>query len=77
MDKSEFYRELESMLELEPGAIQQQTRLDALESWDSVSVITFIAMVDQLYGISVPPRLIAEAQTAEDLANLVAASKAG
>lgn len=65
------------MLELESGAIQPDTRLDGLESWDSVSVISFIAMVDNDYGVSVPPKSIAECQTAEDLADLVAASKAG
>jgi acyl carrier protein len=77
MHKSEFFRKLESILELEPGAIQPQTRLDGLEAWDSLSVITFIAMADRDYGVSVPPKSIVECQTAEDLADLVAANKAG
>ena len=77
MDKAEFCRKLESILELEPGAIQPSTRLDGLEEWDSVSVITFIAMVDQDYGVSVPPKSITQCQTVEDLANLVAASNVG
>ncbi len=77
MDKSAFCRKLESLLELESGAIQPHTRLDSLEAWDSISVITFIAMADHDYGVSVPPKAIAECQTVEDLADLVAESKVG
>jgi acyl carrier protein len=77
MDLKEFCQKLESMLEMDAGSLQPQTRLDSLEAWDSVSVISFIAMADQDYDVSVPPKAIAECETVEDLAKAVSASKVG
>jgi len=77
MDNTEFCRKIETLLELDSGSIQPQTMLDRVEAWDSVSVISFIAMVDQDYGVSIRAKAIAECQTVGDLANVVAAGKAG
>jgi acyl carrier protein len=77
MDLNEFCRKMESILEVDAGAIQPQTRLESLEAWDSVSVISFIAMADQDYHVNVPPQSISECQTVEDLAKAVAASMVG
>jgi acyl carrier protein len=73
---NEFCRKIESILEMDAGLIQPQTRLDSLEAWDSVSVISFIAMADQDYHVNVSPTSIAECQTVEDLANALASSGA-
>lgn len=77
MDLNEFCQKIESVLEMDPGTIRPETRLDSLDAWDSVAVISFIAMADQDYQATVPPKSISECQTISDLAGLISASKAG
>jgi acyl carrier protein len=78
IDKMQFCQKLESLLEMAPGTIHPDMRLvEDLEGWDSISVISFIAMIDQDYGTTVPPKAIAECQTVEDLAKLLMASTVG
>lgn len=67
MKKAEFYSELESMLELEPGAIKGDELLVNLPGWDSVAVLSFIALADSSLGESVSAAALARAQTVTDL----------
>jgi len=77
MDMKEFCQRIESILEMDPGTIKPETRLDSLDAWDSVAVISFIAMADQDYQVTVPPKSISECQTIADLADAITACKAG
>ena len=77
MDMKEFCQRIESVLEMDAGTIKPDTRLDSLDAWDSVAVISFIAMADQDYQVTVPPKSISECQTVSDLAGAITASKAG
>lgn len=77
MDMNDFCQKIESILELDPGTVKPDTRLESLDAWDSVAVISFIAMADQDYRVTVPPKLISECQTVANLAGAIAASKAG
>lgn len=72
MDLNEFYRQLDELLELPAGSVNGETVLKAVQAWDSVAVISFIAMVDTNYGLTVPAKHIAGCVTARDLADLVA-----
>jgi acyl carrier protein len=66
----EFYSELDSMLELEPNTIRGDERLADLPGWDSMSVISFIALADTKFKKTVAAKAIAEARTVADLSNL-------
>jgi acyl carrier protein len=77
MESVEFCQKLESLLEADPGTIHPETPLDRLEGWDSISVISFIAMADTEYHVTVPAKSIAACQTVGDLAGLVTMSMAG
>ncbi|MDQ3813971.1 MAG: acyl carrier protein [Armatimonadota bacterium] len=44
-----------------------------LEGWDSLTVIGFMALVDEQFGLTVPANRIAEATTVDDLIRLVGA----
>ena len=70
MTKTEFYKELDSMLELEPNTIRGDERLADLPGWDSMSVISFIALADTNFKKTVAAKAIAEARTVADLLNL-------
>lgn len=70
MDKKEFYAEIATVLELEPGSIKGNETLEELEGWDSMAVLGFIAMLDSRLGLIVPASSIAASRTVEDLVNL-------
>lgn len=70
MTKAEFYSELESMMEMEVGTINGDEALADLPGWDSMAVLSFIAMVDSKLEEVVSPKTLASARTVGDLINL-------
>lgn len=66
-------RDLESILELEPGTISGTETLEEIK-WDSLSVITFLAMADSNYGLSIPASKLQAVKTVADLLALTTAS---
>ena len=71
MTPEAFYPQLEELLELDAGAISGQSALRDLEGWNSMAVISLIAMIDEQYGVALPPKGIAECVTAGDLFKLI------
>ena len=59
-------RDLESILELEPGTISGNETLEEI-NWDWLSVITFIAMADGNYGLTIPASKLKGVKTIADL----------
>ena len=72
MIANEFYLKLDEMLDLPPGTLKGSEELEGLEGWDSVAVITFIALADSEYGVVLPPKEIAACRTVSTLADLIA-----
>jgi acyl carrier protein len=72
MDNNAFYSKLAELMELSDGAISGSSVLADIPEWDSVAVISFIAMADSDYSATVPPERIARCRTVDDLAGLVA-----
>jgi acyl carrier protein len=71
LKRNEFLLLLDEALELEPGTVKWSETLDSLESWDSLAVISFMALVDEHFGISLQPRQIAACTTVADLTGLL------
>lgn len=71
MTKQEFLRNLEDLLETNPGSIKEDQALADLNGWDSLTVIGFIAMIDEQFGVSLPSQIIGEAKTVLDLIALL------
>ncbi len=68
MNKDEFYRHLDELLDVDPGTIKGGELLADLEAWDSVTVVSFIAMADEKYGVNVPAQRIVACRSVDDLA---------
>jgi maltose O-acetyltransferase len=69
MTKAHFYSELEFLLEVRPGSIKGTESLGDLP-WNSMTILTFIAMADsELHEVASPPTLAA-CRTVADLVNL-------
>jgi|688.fasta_scaffold2284144_1 acyl carrier protein len=64
---NEFISELESVLELDAGSLQLDKKLAEIEVWDSLAVLSFMAMMDSNYGATVVPSKLVECVTVCDL----------
>jgi acyl carrier protein len=71
MNKQEFFSKLEEFMELDEGRLTGEELLDDLP-WDSLAVVSFIAMADEFLELSVKPSSITEAKSVADLLALVA-----
>ena len=70
MTRDELLSELGELLEVD-SPLTGPEELSSLGSWDSVAVITFIAMVDDKSGVELPPNKISACKTVDDLVALV------
>jgi len=67
MNAKEFLLALDEMLELDAGTLTGGETLESLDDWDSLAVISFIAMVDEKLDLVVEGAKLAEAKTVADL----------
>ncbi|WP_448206561.1 acyl carrier protein [Azospirillum sp. sgz302134] len=70
MDRKDFLLALDEMLELDAGTLTGAEALDSLDNWDSLAVISFIALVDEKLGLVVAGEKLAKAKTVNDLLEL-------
>ena len=71
MTKREFLSELEEILEADPGSLKGDEPLPGLEGWDSLAVVSLIAMVDEQFGMTLSPKKIAKAGSVADIIGLL------
>ena len=72
MTRSEFLLEMDQILGFIPGTLKGHEKLEELEKWDSLSLITFIALADECSGAAVSPAQIVNCTTVSDLLALAA-----
>ncbi len=71
MDKPAFFAAVAEILEADPAGLTGNEALDSIGNWDSLSVISFVAMVDSDLGQIVDGEKLKDAKTLNDLAALV------
>lgn len=71
MTKQEFITLFEDVLEVEPGTIIGDEAMEALVGWDSLATVSFIAMVDENFGVTLSPQKIADAKSLPELIALL------
>ena len=71
MTESDFLREFEEILEVDAGSLNSEIKLSELEEWNSLGVISFIAMVDDRVGLTLNARKIQDCTTVRDLMGLL------
>lgn len=70
MDRKEFLLALDEMLELDDGTLTGAEELESIDAWDSLAVISFIALVDEKLGHVVEGEKLVKAKTVQDLLGL-------
>jgi acyl carrier protein len=71
MTVSNFLYLLDDLLELAPGTVKASDSLESLEGWDSLAVISLMALVDEQFSVRLQPREIAVCKTVADLVALL------
>lgn len=71
LSRQEVLLLLDELMETAPGTLRGGESLAELPAWDSLGVVSFIALADEHFGLSLPPKEIAEAKTVDDLVALV------
>ena len=73
---NEFYEGLAEILEVEPDEVSADTGLEE-GAWDSLAVVSTIALIDDVYDITVHPEKLSECKTVGDIEKLVASERGG
>lgn len=60
MTNEQKIKTIEEILDLEEGVLTEETVLNELEDWDSVAIISFIAMMDDEFGKIVKGSVVRE-----------------
>jgi acyl carrier protein len=71
MEKSEFYQKLAEILDVEE--VKPEDVLKDFDGWDSLAILSVLAMADAKYSVSIKADEIRAVVSAQDLANLVEA----
>ena len=66
-----FYRKIEEILEVETGSIKGSEALAGFSRWDSLALLSFIAMADAELSIAVSATELQQCRTVADLARLI------
>ena len=72
---SEFYEGLAEILEVEPSEITPEFELSK-DNWDSLAIVSTIALIDDVYDVAIHPNKLGEAKTVGELDRLVEAEQA-
>jgi len=73
MDKPEFYQRLAEILDVEE--VKPENVLKDFDGWDSLAILSVLAMTDAKYGVSIKAEEIRSVVSVQDLANLVEAKQ--
>jgi acyl carrier protein len=71
MGRSEFLELIDDLLEYDLGTLTGEEILVDLDSWDSLAVMGFIALVDEKFEITLSPKRIAASNKVNDLIELL------
>jgi len=66
MDNREKIAKLEEIMELEDGVLTEETCLKDVEEWDSIAAISYIALLDEEFGVSISAKEINSFVTVAD-----------
>lgn len=72
---SEFYEGLAEILEVDTSEVNSDMELG--DSWDSLAIVSTIALIDDVYDIQVRPEKLADCETVGDVEALVKAEQEG
>ena len=67
MDLKDKLSLIAQALDVEPEALKPEMKLEELEEWDSLAVVSVIAMLDKYFSVRLKPNDIKSLVTVEDI----------
>lgn len=71
MNKLEKLSLLEDILGVEEGTLNENLALDQITEWDSMAVISLIAIMDEKFGKTIPSAQIRKFKSVKDILDLM------
>lgn len=71
MTRAEFHAAIAEMLDCEPSEVHGDSVLKELPNWDSLAVLSFVALADSKFGTIVAGDDLVRCRTVDDLAALL------
>ena len=68
-----FYNEIAELLEVD--SVSGVETLDSFKCWDSLTILSIIALADDSYGLTLAAAEVSEAKTVDGLKNLFVSKK--
>ncbi len=67
MENQEKMNLLEEIMELDEGTLKPEDELESYPEWDSITVLSFIALMDEKFHKTISGKEIKEFKTVEDV----------
>ena len=71
MTHNEFLREMEEILGINPGKLKGHENLEDLENWDSMALVSLLAVAESRSNIEITLDQVVSCSTVADLLRLV------
>ena len=71
MTRTEFLGELDGLLNLPKGKLTGDESLASLSEWDSLAVVSYLALVDEKFKMPLEIKVIEGCKTVNDLVDMV------
>ena len=70
MESKKMLGELEHLMRLPASTLTGLEPLAEIKAWDSLAMIEYIALVDEKFGVDVPPDQVRNCKRVQDLVDL-------
>jgi acyl carrier protein len=71
MSRQDILMELEKLMEMDQGTLTGTESLDNLPNWDSLAILTCIAVFQQRTGVVLDAEKLFQARTVDDLVHIM------
>jgi hypothetical protein len=70
MTREEFLKAIDEILGLPTGTLRGPEKLGDFHLWDSMAMVSFMALADSSNGVTLAPRKLGSCETVDDLLRL-------
>jgi len=77
MEAPQLLQAIEEVVDVEPGTLCEDKKLEDLANWDSLAFLTFLAMADSRFGLTLAPEAVRDCTSVADLCGLLARAGTG
>jgi acyl carrier protein len=72
MDIQSFLKQFEQLFdEVTPGSLTEDTRFRDIDEWSSLTALSMIALVDELFGVALNGEDVRRAETIRDIFEII------